>query len=110
VQNPIEDDNVANLKSKRPRTTKSFGDDYIVYLMMTHQVPSKMHIPLLMLTFGTKQYRVRWILFCLMELGMSLSVLMGVSPLEVNGCSRKKLRPDGTIERYKARHVIKGYS
>jgi hypothetical protein len=35
---------------------------------------------------------------------------MGVSPLEVNVCSRKKFRPDGTIERYKARLVIKGYS
>jgi hypothetical protein len=27
VQNPIEDDNVSTLKSKRPRTIKSFGDD-----------------------------------------------------------------------------------
>jgi hypothetical protein len=35
---------------------------------------------------------------------------MGVSPLGINGCSRKKLRPDGTIERYKASLVIKGYS
>jgi hypothetical protein len=35
---------------------------------------------------------------------------MGVSPLGVNGCSRKKVRLDGTIERYKARLVIKGYS
>jgi hypothetical protein len=45
-----------------------------------------------------------------MELRRSLSVLMGVSALQVNGCSRKKVRPDGTIERYKARLVIKGYS
>jgi hypothetical protein len=35
---------------------------------------------------------------------------MGVISLGVNGCSRKKLRPDGTIEIYKARLVIKGYS
>jgi hypothetical protein len=34
---------------------------------------------------------------------------MAVSPLRVNGCSRKKLRPDGTIERYNARLVINGY-
>jgi hypothetical protein len=33
VQNPVEDDNVATQKSKRPSTAKSFGDDYIVYLM-----------------------------------------------------------------------------
>jgi hypothetical protein len=35
---------------------------------------------------------------------------MGVSTLRVNGCSRKKLRPDSTIERYKAMLVIKGFS
>jgi hypothetical protein len=33
VQNPMEDDNVTIRKSKKPRTTKSFGDDYIVYLV-----------------------------------------------------------------------------
>jgi hypothetical protein len=45
-----------------------------------------------------------------MKLRRSLSVLKDVSPLGVNGCSRKKLRPNGTIERYKARLVIKSYS
>jgi hypothetical protein len=29
----VEDDNVSTQKSKRPRTAKSFGDDYIVYLV-----------------------------------------------------------------------------
>jgi hypothetical protein len=33
MQNPMEDGNVTTRKSKRPRTAKSFGDDYIVYLM-----------------------------------------------------------------------------
>ncbi|WVZ53546.1 hypothetical protein U9M48_004472 [Paspalum notatum var. saurae] len=32
-QNPKKDDNVATRKSKRQRTAKSFGDDYIVYLV-----------------------------------------------------------------------------
>jgi hypothetical protein len=33
VQNPEEDDIVVTQKSKRKRTVKSFGDDYIVYLV-----------------------------------------------------------------------------
>jgi hypothetical protein len=33
----------------------------------------------------------------------------GCNLLDVNGCSRKKLRPHGTIERYKERLVAKGY-
>ena len=33
VENPEKDDNVVTRKSKRPRTAKSFGDDFIVYLV-----------------------------------------------------------------------------
>ena len=33
MQNPKEDDIVVTRKSKRQRTVKSFGDDYIVYLL-----------------------------------------------------------------------------
>ena len=33
VQNPEEDDTIVTRKSKRQRTAKSFGDDYIVYLV-----------------------------------------------------------------------------
>jgi hypothetical protein len=31
--NLVEDDNVSTRKSERPRIAKSFGDDYIVYLV-----------------------------------------------------------------------------
>ena len=33
MQNPEEDDTIGTRKSKRQRTVKSFGDDYIVYLV-----------------------------------------------------------------------------
>ena len=33
VENPEEDNNDAPIKSKRQRTVKFFGDDFIVYLM-----------------------------------------------------------------------------
>ena len=45
-----------------------------------------------------------------MEPGRSLNVLMDVNLLDASDCSRKKLRPDGTIEKYKARLVAKGYT
>ena len=35
---------------------------------------------------------------------------MDVNRLDASGCSKKKLRPDGTIEKYKARLVAKGYT
>jgi hypothetical protein len=33
IHNLVEDDNVSTRKSKRPRTAKSFGDNYIVYIV-----------------------------------------------------------------------------
>ena len=45
-----------------------------------------------------------------MEPGRSLNVLMDINQLGASGCSRKKLRPDGTIEKYKVRLVAKGYT
>ena len=56
VENPEEDNNDALKKSKRQRTVKSFGDDFIVYLMDdTPRTILKRHIHLLMLTIGRKQ-------------------------------------------------------
>ena len=45
-----------------------------------------------------------------MELGKLLIVRSGANLLDVNECSRKKLRPDGTIEKYKTRLVAKDYT
>ena len=41
---------------------------------------------------------------------MLLIVLSGANLLDVNECSRKKLRLDGTIEKYKTRLVAKDYT
>ena len=45
-----------------------------------------------------------------MELGKLLIVLSGANLLDVNECSRKMLRLDGTIEKYKTRLVAKDYT
>jgi hypothetical protein len=40
IHNPVEAENVSTQKSKRPRIKKSFGDDYIVYLVVVDDTPS----------------------------------------------------------------------
>jgi hypothetical protein len=68
-QNLEEDDNKALRRSKRQRTTKFFGDNFIMYLVSILLEPLKRHILLQMLTNGRKQYGVRWILLWLMVFG-----------------------------------------
>jgi hypothetical protein len=53
--NPEEDDNVVTRKSKRKRTTKSFGNDFIVYLMDDTPRTIEEAFSLLILTCGRKQ-------------------------------------------------------
>jgi hypothetical protein len=45
-----------------------------------------------------------------MELGTWLTDHMVVNSCVVSGCSKKKLRLDGTIDKYKIRLVAKGYT
>ena len=59
--NPVEDDNEAPRRSKRQKIAKSFGDDFIVYLV--NDTPSSISeaIHLLMLTTGRRLSVARWI-------------------------------------------------
>ena len=59
VQNPEEDDTVVTRKSKRQRTIKSFGDDYIVYLMDDTSTTIEEAYSSPDANCGRKQYRVR---------------------------------------------------
>jgi hypothetical protein len=45
-----------------------------------------------------------------MELGNYLSYLFGYKPIGCKWVFKKKLRPDGTIDKYKARLMAKGYT
>ena len=53
---------------------------------------------------------MRWTPSCPMGLGRSLIVQMGANQLDASGSLKRKMRPDGTIEKYKARLVAKGYT
>jgi hypothetical protein len=106
----MEDDNVSTRKSKRPRISKSFGDDYIVYLV--DDTPSTIE----------EAYSSPDVDFWKEAIRSEMDSIMSKATWEVvegpYGCKpigskwvfKKKLRPDGTIERYKARLIIKGYS
>jgi hypothetical protein len=89
------DDNVVTQKSKRKRTTKSFGDDCA--LSMRYQEPLKRHIPLIKLSFSRKHYKMRQIQLYVIELGKSLRILMSVNLYDAN---RYKFRHNGIIEKY----------
>jgi hypothetical protein len=95
MQNHEEDDTIVTRKSKRQRTAKSFGDDYIVYLVDVTPTTIVRHISLLMLTYRRKQY---------------VDGPYGCKPIGCKWVFKKKLTPDGTIERYKVRLVAKGYT
>jgi hypothetical protein len=110
IHNHVEDDNVSTRKSKRPRIAKSFGDDYIVCLV--DDTPSTIE----------EAYSSHDADFWKEAIKSEMDSIMSNATWEVlerpYGCKtigskwvfKKKLRPDGTIERYKARLVIKGYS
>nr|CAE02382.2 OSJNBb0080H08.8 [Oryza sativa Japonica Group] len=95
--NPEEDSIVDTRKSKRQRVAKSFGDDYIVYLVddtprtieEAYSSPDadywKEAVRIVERPYGCKPVGCKWVF-------------------------KKKLRPDGTIEKYKARLVAKGYT
>jgi hypothetical protein len=109
IHNSVEDDNVSTRKSKRPRIVKSFGDDYIVYLV--DDTPSTIE----------ESYSSPDADFWKEAERSEMDSIMSNETWEVverhYGCKPigskwvfKKLRPDGTIGRYKERLIIKGYS
>jgi hypothetical protein len=82
-----KNNNTITRKSKRHRVVKSFGKDFIIYLVDdTPTIIAEAYNPLLTLTYGRKRCKVRWIQLCQMELGKWLIVLMDVNPWGVNVC------------------------
>nr|XP_040254206.1 uncharacterized protein LOC120972760 [Aegilops tauschii subsp. strangulata] len=72
-----EDDEEAPVRSKRQKTAKSFGDDFLMYLV-DDDTPS--------------------------------SISEAYASPDADYWKDRKLRPDGTVEKYKARLVAKGYT
>jgi hypothetical protein len=101
----MEYDNVSTRKSKRPRIAKSFVDDYIIYLV--DDTPSTIEE-----AYSSPDKAIRSEMDSIMskETWEVIKRPYRCKPIGSKWVFKKKLRPDGTIERYKVRLVIKGYS
>ena len=106
----MEDDNEAPRRSKRQRTEKSFGDDFIVYLV--DDTPTSISEAYASTDADYWKEAVRSEMDSILANGTweTTDRPYGCKPIGCKLVFKKKLRPDGTIEKYKARLVAKGYT
>ena len=105
-----KDDNEAPKRSKRQRIEKSFGDDFIVYLV--DNTPTTIAEAFASPDADDWKEAVHNEMDSILSNGTwELSERpYGCKPVGCKWVFKKKLRPDGTIEKYKARLVAKGYT
>ena len=108
--NPVEDDNEAPKRSKRQRTAKSFGHDFIVYLV--DDTPTSISEAYASLDADYWKEAVRSEMDSILANGTweITDRPYGCKPVGCKWVFKKNLRPDGTIEKYKARLVAKSYT
>jgi hypothetical protein len=106
----LRGDNEISKKSKRQRTTKSFGDDFIVYLV--DDTPRTIEETYSSLDADYWKEAINSEIDSIMSNGTweVVSRPFGCKPIGCKWMFKKKLRPDGTIEKYKARLIAKGYN
>ena len=105
-----EDDNAVLRKSKRPRVEKFFGDDFIVYLV--DDTPTSIAEAYASTDADDWKEAVQNEMDSILSNGTweVTKRPYGCKPVGCKWVFKKKLRPDGTIEKYKARLVAKGYT
>src|SRR3954451_24136446 len=108
--NPVEEDDEAPIRSKRQRTAKSFGHDFIVYL--GDDTPTSISAAYASPDADYWKEAVRSEMDSVLANGTweVTDRPYGCKPVGCKWVFKKKLRPDGTIEKYKARLVAKGYT
>ncbi|KAK1608830.1 hypothetical protein QYE76_032503 [Lolium multiflorum] len=106
--NPVEDDNEAPKRSKRQRTAKSFGHDFIVYLV--DDTPTSEAYASQDADYWKEAVRSEMDSILANGTWEVTDRPYGCKPVGCKWVFKKKLRPDGTIEKYKARLVAKGYT
>ncbi|WVZ76810.1 hypothetical protein U9M48_024741 [Paspalum notatum var. saurae] len=105
-----DDSEIAPRKSKRQRISKSFGDDFSVYLV--DDTPRSISEAFASSNADDWKEAVRSKMDSIMTNGTWEIVdrPFGCEPVGCKWVFKKKLRPDGTIDKYKARLVAKGYT
>jgi hypothetical protein len=107
---PEKDNGIVTRKSKRHMVTKSFGDDYITYLV--DDTPKTIEEAYSSPDADLWREAVQSEMDSIMSNG-TWEVVDRPYGCKLVGCKwvfKKKLRPDGTIEKYKAMLVAKGYT
>jgi hypothetical protein len=107
---PKEDNGIVTRKSKRCRVAKFFGDDYIIYLV--DDTPKPIEEAYSSPDADLWKEAVQSEMDSIMSNG-TLEVVdrpYGCKPVGCKWVFNKKLKPNGTIEKYKARLVAKGYT
>jgi hypothetical protein len=105
----LQGDNEISKRSKRQRT-KSFGDDFIVYLV--DDTPRTIEEAYSSLIVDYWKEAIKSEMDSIMSNG-TWEVVSRAYGCKLIGCKwvfKKKLMPDGIIEKYKARLVAKGYN
>ena len=110
VESLEEDNNIVTQKSKRQRTIKTFGEDYIIYLV--DDTPKTIEDAYSSLDADLWKEAIQSEMDSIMSNGTWEVVdhLYGCKPVGCKWVFKKKFRPNGTIEKYKARLVAKGYT
>jgi hypothetical protein len=118
IESPVEsfeqtlekDDNEVPVRNKRQRIAKFFGDDFIVYLV--DDTPTSIIEAYASPDADDWKEAVRSEMDSILSNGTwELSELpFGCKPIGCKWVFKKKLKPDGTIDKYKARLVAKGYT
>jgi hypothetical protein len=106
-----DDDKVddAPRRSKRQRVAKSFDDEFIVYLM--DDVPKTLSEAYASLDAEYWNEAVCSEMNSIMPMGIGRSLIVqGCKPVGCKWIFKKKMRPDGTIEKYKESLVAKSYT
>jgi hypothetical protein len=106
----LRGDNETSRKSKRQRTTKSFGDDFIVYLV--NDTPRTIDEEYSSLDADYWKGAIKSEMDSIMSNGTweVVSRPYECKSIGYKWVFKKKLRPNGTIEKYKVRLVAKGYN
>ena len=106
-----EDDEEVPVRSKRQRTTKSFGDDFLMYLV-DNDTPSSISEAYASPDADYWKDAVRSEMDSILANGTwEITDRPYVCrPLGRKWMYKRTLRPDGTVEKYKARLVAKGYT
>jgi hypothetical protein len=105
-----EDNGMVTRKSKRRRVAKSFGDDYIIYLV--DDTPKTIEEAYFSPDADLWKETIQSEMDSIMSNGTREVVdrPYGCKPVGCKWVFKKKFRPDGTVEKYKARLIAKGYT